>query len=85
MGRLWQTFILTEWNNLFEQIPIECLVFQKQQEYSRSINESSAQGDLAGAFRKAKDTSALGWSYSSNSAGGCSVCRRSIGFGYRQY
>ncbi len=45
MGRLWQTLILTEWNKLFEQIPIESMIFQNQRKYYGAINKSSAQGD----------------------------------------
>jgi Fic family protein len=49
MGRLWQTLILTRWNRLFADIPVENLIYQRQREYYEAINESSKK-----AQRKAK-------------------------------
>jgi hypothetical protein len=30
MGRLWQTLILTKWNPIFANIPVESLIYQNQ-------------------------------------------------------
>lgn len=45
IGRLWQSLILTRWNRLFKDIPIENMVFQRQQEYYQAINQSSSAGE----------------------------------------
>ena len=41
MGRLWQTLILSQWNPLFAQIPVESLVYARQQDYYNAISEST--------------------------------------------
>ncbi|MCK4563142.1 MAG: Fic family protein [Verrucomicrobia bacterium] len=41
MGRLWQTLILSQWNPLFAQIPIESMVYAHQQDYYNAIAEST--------------------------------------------
>lgn len=41
MGRLWQTLILSRWNPLFSQIPVESMVYARQQEYYNAIAEST--------------------------------------------
>ena len=40
MGRLWQTLVLSRWNPLFSQIPVESMVYAHQQEYYAAIAES---------------------------------------------
>ena len=45
LGRLWQTLIMTRWNPLFHDIPVESRVYTHQQDYYRAINESSARGE----------------------------------------
>jgi Fic family protein len=45
VGRLWQTLILSRWNSLFHTIPVESMIYRKQQEYYRAINESSSGGE----------------------------------------
>ena len=45
MGRLWQTLILTRWNQLFAWIPVESLIHARQSDYYAAIRESSATGD----------------------------------------
>ena len=45
MGRLWQTLILTRWNPLFAQVPVESLIHARQSDYYAAIRESSAQGE----------------------------------------
>lgn len=46
-GRLWQTLILTRWNPLFSDIPIESLVYKHQAEYYRALQQSTDQTDSA--------------------------------------
>ena len=45
MGRLWQTMILKENSPVFEFLPIENLVKQKQQEYYHILGKSDKQGN----------------------------------------
>ncbi|MHC4926484.1 MAG: Fic family protein [Planctomycetota bacterium] len=44
LGRLWQTLILTRWNELFANIPVESMVYAHQQEYYDAIAHSSKEG-----------------------------------------
>lgn len=41
MGRLWQTLILSRWNPLFAQVPVENMVYASQQDYYSAIAEST--------------------------------------------
>lgn len=41
MGRLWQTLILSQWNPLLAQIPVENMVYAYQQDYYSAIAEST--------------------------------------------
>ena len=45
MGRLWQTLILSGWNPLFADIPVESLIHEHQQEYYAAINQSTEEAD----------------------------------------
>jgi Fic family protein len=45
LGRLWQTLILSRWNQLFAYIPVESLVYEHQQTYYAALNESTQKGD----------------------------------------
>ncbi len=45
MGRLWQTLILSIWNPLFADIPVESLIHEHQQEYYAAINRSTEEAD----------------------------------------
>lgn len=47
MGRLWQTLILTRWNSLFADIPVESLVHEYQAEYYQALQKSTDQSDCA--------------------------------------
>lgn len=47
MGRLWQTLILTRWNPLFADIPVESLVYEQQAAYYQAIQASTQQTDAA--------------------------------------
>lgn len=45
MGRLWQTLILMEQYPVFEYLPIESLIKQKQNEYYNKLSESDKKGN----------------------------------------
>jgi len=47
MGRLWQSLILARWNPLFNDIPVESLIFEHQAEYYQALQESTRQTDSA--------------------------------------
>jgi len=44
LGRLWQTLILTRWNPLFADIPVENLIYARQSDYYDAIAQSSKDG-----------------------------------------
>lgn len=44
MGRLWQTMILKEYSPVFEYLPIETLIKEKQQEYYNVLGKSDNKG-----------------------------------------
>ncbi|GLB49431.1 Fic family protein [Neptunitalea lumnitzerae] len=44
MGRLWQTMILKEYSKVFEFLPIESLVKERQQEYYHVLGKSDNEG-----------------------------------------
>ena len=41
MGRIWQSLILFNYNNFFEYLPIETMIFKHQQEYYNAITVSN--------------------------------------------
>ena len=45
MGRLWQTMILKEYSPVFEFLPIETLVKERQQDYYNVLGKSDSQGN----------------------------------------
>lgn len=45
MGRLWQTMILKEYSAVFEFLPIESLIKEKQQEYYQVLGTSDSLGN----------------------------------------
>jgi Fic family protein len=45
MGRLWQTLILKEHSAVFEFLPIELIIKQKQKEYYHALSLSDKQGE----------------------------------------
>ena len=47
VGRLWQTLILTRWNSMFGNIPVESLVHEHQAEYYQALQRSTDQTDSA--------------------------------------
>jgi Fic family protein len=44
MGRLWQTMILKEYSPVFEFLPIETLIKERQQDYYNVLGKSDSQG-----------------------------------------
>ena len=44
MGRLWQTLILAHWKPLFAYVPVESLVYTRQDAYYEAIQQSTAEG-----------------------------------------
>ncbi len=45
MGRLWQTIILSKWNNMFAWIPIEAIIHMNQKNYYNALRESDINND----------------------------------------
>lgn len=51
MGRLWQTLILSKWQPIFINIPVESLVHQHQEAYYLAIRNSTTQTDCSPFIR----------------------------------
>lgn len=47
MGRLWQTLLLSRWQPLFANLPVESLVHQHQDDYYAAINRSTVETNSA--------------------------------------
>ena len=47
MGRLWQTLLLSRWQPLFYDIPVESLVHANQADYYRALQAATAETDCA--------------------------------------
>jgi len=47
MGRLWQSLILSKWNPLFADIPVESLIYAHQDEYYQALQGATEQSDSA--------------------------------------
>ena len=47
MGRLWQTLILSRWNPIFDNIPVESLIYQNQKAYYEALQTSTDRTDSA--------------------------------------
>jgi len=47
MGRLWQSLILAQWHPVFANLPVESLIFERQQTYYQAIQESTRKTDSA--------------------------------------
>ena len=45
MGRLWQTIILKEYSPVFEFLPVETLIRDRQSEYYKALEQSDNQGN----------------------------------------
>ena len=48
MGRLWQTVILKEYSPVFEYLPIESIIKERQQDYYNALGKSDNQGNSTG-------------------------------------
>lgn len=44
-GRLWQTLILSQWNELFAWLPVETVVYENQQAYYDALETAQKTGD----------------------------------------
>lgn len=44
MGRLWQTLILSRWNPVFADLPVESIIHAHQQDYYRALADSNDKG-----------------------------------------
>jgi Fic family protein len=47
MGRLWQTLILSQWQDIFSYLPVESLIYAHQDDYYLALQESTKQADSA--------------------------------------
>lgn len=47
MGRLWQTLLLSRWNPIFANIPVESLIYQNQKAYYDALQASTDRSDSA--------------------------------------
>lgn len=45
MGRLWQSKILSDWNRIFANLPVENMIWENQAEYYKAIAESTKNTD----------------------------------------
>lgn len=47
MGRLWQKLLLSRWNPIFANIPVESLIYQNQKAYYDALQASTDRADSA--------------------------------------
>lgn len=47
IGRLWQTLILSNWNDLLGNLPVESMIYKNQKQYYSAINKSTQQTNSA--------------------------------------
>ncbi len=52
MGHLWQTLILSQWNAILLNIPVESLIYQNQKAYYDVLQASTDRADSAPFFCK---------------------------------
>ncbi|MDR1736268.1 MAG: Fic family protein [Oscillospiraceae bacterium] len=45
MGRMWQTLLLAKWKEIFAWLPVETIVYERQQEYYGALGRSNDSGD----------------------------------------
>ncbi|MDR1342837.1 MAG: Fic family protein [Prevotellaceae bacterium] len=43
IGRLWQTLVLTRWNELFEWLPVETMIYRNQAKYYEALQRSHSK------------------------------------------
>jgi Fic family protein len=51
MGRMWQTLLLYKWKDLFAWLPVESIIYERQQEYYTSLGESNDADDCTEFIR----------------------------------
>ena len=44
-GRFWQSWLLAEWNPVFEHLPIENMILENQAAYYKAIEDSTEKSD----------------------------------------
>ena len=47
MGRFWQSLLLYQWSTVFQNLPIESMIFARQQDYYQALNQSTEATDSA--------------------------------------
>ena len=47
MGRLWQTLILSQWQDIFSYLPVESLIYAHQDDYYLALQQSTKQANSA--------------------------------------
>ncbi|VVM22894.1 Fic domain protein, KPN_03553 type [uncultured Gammaproteobacteria bacterium] len=45
MGRLWQTLILSQWQDIFSYLPVESLIYAHQDDYYLALQQSTKQAN----------------------------------------
>jgi Fic family protein len=45
IGRLWHTLMLSKWNSIFAWLPVESMIYKRQQEYYDAINYCNFVGE----------------------------------------
>jgi Fic family protein len=51
MGRMWQTLLLHRWKEIFAWLPVETMVYERQQEYYAAFRHSNDAGDCTEFLR----------------------------------
>ena len=45
IGRLWHTLLLSQWKPFFAWLPVESIIYDRQTEYYKAINQSNEDGE----------------------------------------
>ena len=45
MGRMWQTLLLRQWKKIFAWLPVETIIYERQQEYYAALGQSKDADD----------------------------------------
>jgi len=45
MGRMWQTLLLYQWKEIFAWLPVETIIYERQQEYYSALGQSNDADD----------------------------------------
>jgi len=51
MGRMWQTLLLYKWKEIFAWLPVETIVYDRQEEYYAALGSSNDAGDCTDFVR----------------------------------